>query len=113
MPHRFVIGDNVQFHPARWNDLEAWFYWRGEWKSFPPMEVMGNARVVTEAEHYELFSDDPPDPTGSPQRPEEPAAESMAELLENLPAHARLSQRRGVATGIVGFPSSKSASRKR
>ena len=85
MPHRFVIGDNVQFHPARWNDLEAWFYWRGEWKSFPPMEVMGNARVVTEAEHYELFSDDPPDPTGS-------------------------SQRRGVSTGIVGYPSSKPAS---
>ena len=93
--------------PARWNDHEAWVYWRGEWKSFPPMEVWSNARVVTEAEHHELFRNDPPDPTGSPQRLEEgPAAtpSSMAALFEKLPDHVRVSQRHGVAIGVVGYP---------
>ncbi|SRR6476661_2552590 len=90
--------------PARWTLYEAWVCWRGEWKSFPPMEVMGNAHVVSEAEYYALFPDAPPDPTGSPKRPEEPAATtpSMDALFEKLPGHVRIAQRRAVTTGIVG-----------
>jgi hypothetical protein len=30
---------------------------------------------------------------------------SMNELLEKLPAHVRISQRRGATTAIVGYPS--------
>jgi hypothetical protein len=31
---------------------------------------------------------------------------SMDELFQRLPAHVRIVQRRGVTTGIVGYPSS-------
>lgn len=99
-------------YPARWNDREAWVCWRGEWKSFAPMEVWFNARVVGAPEYHKLFAPVPnlpiaAFPGSSPKRPEEPAvtpAESMAELLQRLPGHVRVAQRHGVAIGVVGYP---------
>jgi hypothetical protein len=42
-------------YPARWTISEAWVCWEDIWKSFPPMEVMYNARVVSASEYHQLF----------------------------------------------------------
>lgn len=52
-------------YPARWNYYEGWVCWEGEWKSLPPMEVMGNARVVNAAEFQETFGTVPNLPAGA------------------------------------------------
>lgn len=50
-------------YPARWTLFEAWVCWRDQWKSFSPVEVMYNARVVSAAEYHDLFGTVPNLPT--------------------------------------------------